>query len=311
MYMSIFKVPLSIFIHSMAKGDKNFNATHKTFGTFNVKKDLNYLGDDNKSHLLDIYTNPKERNGITLFYVHGGGYVHGEKNDHQVFCSWFVDKGFDVVAINYRLGEPDGSISIMEQVKDALSALIFIEENKNYYGIKTKNLFLVGDSAGGHICLMVDLLLHDKSVQDYYQLESIPNIKINGIALNSTMYDFENVRRQAKSMLFKAGVKWMLSSRYIDDGFININNPRYHFEHGFKPVPLFASTSYHDYFNSHTLKLARDCKEYGIDLDYLFEASTKKNIAHVYNHFHFEEEEGIRCNQRMVDFFIKNSKVDN
>ena len=311
MYMSIFKVPLSIFVHSMAKGDKNFNASHKTFGTYNIKKDLNYLSDGEKSHLLDIYTNPEKRNGILLFYVHGGGYVHGKKDDHQVFCSWFVEKGFDVVAINYRLGDTDGSISIMDQVKDTLAALNFVEENKHYYGIKTDNLFLVGDSAGGHICLMVDILLKEKSVQDYYKLDSIPNINVKGIALNSTMYDFFSVRKKAMGFLYKSGCRWMLSNNYKDDEFIKLNSPRYYFQNGFKPVPLFASTSYHDYFNSHTLKLARDCKEFGIELDYLFEASTNKSIGHVYNHFHFETEEGKRCNQRMVDFFIKNSKVDN
>ena len=310
MCMSIIKAPLGILVRAMRKGDEKFNNTHRTFGDFNVKKDLNYLSDGEQSHMLDIMTNPKKRNGITLFYVHGGGYVHGYKEHHKVFASWFVNEGFDVVSINYRLGEKDGSISIMDQVQDALAALKFVEENKHHYGITTKNLFLVGDSAGGHICLLLDLLFKIKEIREYYQIDSLPKVEIKGLGLNSPMYDFEYVRKQALEVLTKRSVKWMLSKRYTDDEFIKKNNPRYYFKNGFRPSPLFASTSYHDYFNSQTMRLKRDCDKFNIPLDYLFEASTNKKVAHVYNHFCFEMEEGKRCNDKMVGFFIKNSKVD-
>lgn len=307
--MSIFKLPLSLAIASMRRGDEKFNKSHKTFGNFNIKKDLNYLPDERRCHKLDIYTNPEKQNGITLLYVHGGAYVYGHKEDHQIFCSWYVNQGCTVVSINYQLGQKDGSVSVMDQVKDALSALSFIEENKNYYGIKTDNLFLVGDSAGGHVCLMVDILLRSKEAQDYYQFDKLPNVDIKGLALNSTMYDFSLVVKQSREMLFKKGCRWMLSTKYLDNEFIQKNNPRYYFKNEFKPRPLFASTSYNDYFNSQTLRLKRDADELGIEIDYLFESSPKKEIGHVYNHFHFEDEEGKRCNERMLDFFKKNSKV--
>lgn len=307
--MSILKLPLSIAIKSMAKGDAKFNLNHRTYGNFNVKKDLNYLSDDDQFHCLDIYTNPERSNGITLFYVHGGGYVYGLKEDHRVFISWFVNKGFNVVSINYRLGEKDGSISIADQVKDAYDALCFIEENKNEYGIKTDNLFLVGDSAGGHICLMLDILFKNKEVQDYYNFHKLPNIEIKGIALNSTMYDYIGVRALARKLLSKRGCRWMLSKQYLDTDFINKNNPRYYVRNGYKPSPIFASTAYHDYFNNQSVRLKHDADEYGFALTYLFEASPSKKIGHVYNHFNFENEEGKKCNESMVEFFLNNSKV--
>ena len=309
MYMSILKLPLSIAIKSMERGDVKFNKHHKTYGNFNIKKDLSYINDELRGHKLDIYTNPVKQNGITLFYVHGGGYVYGWKEAHRVFISWFVERGFSVVAINYRLGQKDGSISIMDQVKDALAALNFIEENKNYYGLKTDNLFLTGDSAGGHICLMLDILLRSKEAQDYYKIEQLPMVSIKGIALNSTMYDYRLVVRDAKNMLFKSGRKWMLTEKYLDSNFIEMNSPRHYFRNGFKPSPLFASTAYNDFFNSQTFRLKKDCDELNIPLEYIFEATTNKSIGHVYNHFCFENEEGKRCNNMMVDFFLNKSNV--
>lgn len=307
--MSIFKLPLTIGIASMRRGDDKYNKSHKTYGNFNIKKDLSYLPDERRSHKLDIYTNPEKQNGITLFFIHGGAYVYSYKETHRIFISWYVNQGFDVVSINYRLGQKDGSISIMDQVKDALDALMFIEENKTYYGITTDNLFLTGDSAGGHICLMLDVLLRSKEAQEYYQIKEVPNIEIKGVAVNSTMYDYAQVVKDAKKSLFKKGCKWMLSDRYLDEEFVKKNNPRYYYKNGYKMSPLFASTSYHDYFNSQTLKLKRDSDELGFPLDYLFESSPNKEIGHVYNHFCFENEEGKRCNERMLDFFYKNSKV--
>lgn len=309
--MSIFKIPLSIAVSAMFRGDTKFNKTHKTYGNFNIKKDLNYLGveEDDDSHKLDIYTNPEKRNGITLFYIHGGGYVYGNKETHKIFISWFTNQGFDVVSINYRLGQKDGTISIEEQVEDAFNALKFIEENKNHYGIKTDNLFLVGDSAGGHIALLLEILMNNKELQEHYQIRDLPNVKIKGVALNSTMYDFSLVVSQSRKMLTKRGCRWMLSKRYLDPEFVRINNPRYYYQNGYKTPNLFASTSYHDYFNSQTLRLERDSKEFNIPIDYLFESSTNKEIGHVYNHFCFENEEGKRCNNAMLEFFNKYSKV--
>ena len=308
--MSLLKLPLSIAVKNMANGDKKFNKSHKTYGNFNVKKNINYISDDRRAHRLDIYTNPEKNNGITLFYVHGGGYVYGHKEDHRIFCSWFTNQGLTVIAINYRLGKKDGSISIMDQVSDALAALDFSEENKHYYGIDTKNLFLTGDSAGGHICLMIDILFRSKEARDYYKIEKLPKVEIKGIALNSTMYDYNLVVRDAKNMLFKKGCKWMLSDKYLDKEFVNKNSPRIYYKNGLVPAPLFASTSYHDYFNSQTIRLSKDFKELNVPLDYLFESSTSKKIGHVYNHFCFEIEEGKRCNERMIEFFYKNSQVD-
>lgn len=295
----------------MRKGDINFRKVQKTFGNFNVKKDLSYIVDDDDFHKLDIYSPVQNSNGITLFYVHGGGYVYGDKMHQDVFASWFVNRGFTVIVVNYRLADKYGSISIMDQVKDAIEALKFVEREQKYYSLPMDGFFLMGDSAGGHICLLIDIIFKNKEAREYYGLEDadIPNISIDGIALNSSMYDYVDVMKLAKKLLSRRGRKWMFSEKYKDDEFIRFNDPRQYFKSGFKPSPLFASTSYNDYFNSQTSRLKRDCDKFGIQLDYLFEASPKKEIAHIYNHFHFDTEEGIYCNERMVEFFLKNSKV--
>lgn len=308
--MSFIKIPLSIVKRSMEKGDEKFNKNHRTFGNFNIKRDLNYIPDETRAHKLDIYTPVEKSNGITIFYVHGGAYVACYKELREVFASWFVNQGFTFVAINYRLGNKQGEIGIKDQVKDVVSALNFIEENKHYYKVPTDNLFLLGDSAGGHLCLMADIIFHNKEVQNYYGYKELPPIDIKGLAVNSTMYDFRLVVSDAKKKLTKKSCRWMLSNNYQNEEYIDKNNPRYYFKKGYKPSPLFANTSYNDYFNSQTFRLEKDCKELGIKIDYLFETSPRKEVGHVYNHFILDDGEGLKCNQMMVDFFIRNSHIN-
>lgn len=307
--MSFFKLPLSIAISSMQKGDDVFRSKQKTFGNFNVKKDLNYSDDNESYHKLDIYYPINNSNGVTLLHVHGGGYIYGDKSQQDVFASWFVNQGFTVVVPNYRLGQKDGSINIVDQVKDVAQVLRFIVKEHKYYSLPIKNFFLMGDSAGGHMCLLIDILYKNKELRDYYQIEEMPKLEIKGIALNSTMYDYVEVLNMGKKLLSKRGMKWMFSEKYKDEEFVKMNNPRYYFQNGFRPVPLFANTSFHDYFSNQSYRLNKDCSKFNIEIDYLYEASPNKAIGHVYNHFNFENEEGKRCNQAMVDFFLKNSKV--
>ena len=63
---------------------------------------------------------------------------------------------------------------------------------------------------------MLDILLHSKEAQEYYQIKDLPKVNLKGIALNSTMYDFNLVVKMSNEMLFKKGRKWMLSNRYTD-----------------------------------------------------------------------------------------------
>ena len=112
----LFKVPLSLLAKYVERQDKKFLKSHKTFGNFSVKKDLAYIDDGNKYHLLDILCPVLgKENGIVLFYIHGGAYIYGEKEASRVFCSYFTNHGFTVIAINYRLIDNKENIDIRSQ----------------------------------------------------------------------------------------------------------------------------------------------------------------------------------------------------
>jgi acetyl esterase/lipase len=68
-------------------------------------------GKDALKHRLDVYV-PENRQAKApvVLYCHGGSWRRGEKSKARIngaenVANWFVDQGFVVVAINYRLAK--------------------------------------------------------------------------------------------------------------------------------------------------------------------------------------------------------------
>lgn len=306
--MSIFKIPVPIAKKVMGHGETKFNNSHKTFGNYNVKANLSYVDDNERGHKLDIYTPTENNNGITLLYIHGGAYVHGWKETNSVFISWFVNQGFSVVSMNYRLAGGIDQITVKDQIQDVFSVLEFISNNYAYYGISREKLCIMGDSSGGHLSLMTDIIFHDEEAREYYEIKELPNVKISCVAVNSTMYDYEKVVEMGRDLLSKRGCKELFSKNYLDKNYVRINSPRYYFKKQLKLEPLFGSTSNHDFFEYQSFLFNKDCQKLGYSLVYIYENTPDKNIGHIYNHFDLDGEAGLRCNNAMVEFFKKNIK---
>lgn len=303
------KIPLFIFKKAMANGDRDFAKSHKSFGNFSIMKDLPYIDDGNIFHKLDILKPVLgKENGITLFYIHGGGYIHGTKEDSQIFNSWFVDKGFTVISINYRLMNDD-DVDFKEQMKDIVCALNYVYENRHNFEIDFSYLCFMGDSAGGHMALMLDLLMHYKEISDYYGFSVNKEINVKCIALNSTMYDYASLIPFGLKYVTKRNLKKVLSKYCFDKEYVKKNSPREYIKSGYKISPLLNTTSYHDMFNFQSLKLKKDAEKLNLNVQTFIETSSKKQIGHVYNHFLFVDE-GEKCNQTMVDFFKHNCFIE-
>ena len=302
------KVPKSFFVRSMAKGDTKFLKSHRTFGNINIRADVSYKSDEIQGHKLDIIYPAEYSNGITILLIHGGGYIYGWKEASHVFASYFVSKGFTVVVMNYRLADHKQGITFKEQIHDIFWCLNFLRKYRTYYKLDTDHLCLMGDSAGGHLAIMTDIIYNDKEAQDFFGIKNLPDVKIKCVCTNSPMYDYPAMLEMAKKICSKKLVKDLFSSDYKNEYYIEHCSSRYYFKKKIKLEPIFANTSLHDFFNSQTYTLKRDCDELKCyDLDYFCEMSPDKKIGHVYNHFIFDKE-GKYCNDRMIEFMLKNVK---
>src|SRR6186713_2554352 len=68
-----------------------------------VKQDIPYAEPTDPRQKVDIYAPEGARNLPVVFWIHGGGWVTGDRTNVQVKPQAFVDKGFIFVSTGYRL----------------------------------------------------------------------------------------------------------------------------------------------------------------------------------------------------------------
>jgi acetyl esterase/lipase len=86
----------------------------------------------------------------TFVWIHGGGFVAGDKADELPYFAAFLQRGWVVVSVNYRQGAGVGA----DTMKDVVCAMRWLRTNAARYGIDTARVVVGGGSAGGALALV-------------------------------------------------------------------------------------------------------------------------------------------------------------
>jgi acetyl esterase len=110
-----------------------------------------------------IYTPLKRRQSDRLapclIYFHGGGWVIGDLDSHDVVCRKLADEGeLIVIAVDYRLAPEHKFPAAFD---DALTATKWIAAHAVELGIDASHLVVGGDSAGGNLAAVVAIAARD------------------------------------------------------------------------------------------------------------------------------------------------------
>ena len=129
-------------------------ATHAS-NEYAVAANVTYLTASGYESKLDVYrrrdiTTPQP----TLIFYHGGGWIGGTKEASLMSIMPWLEMGWNVVNVEYRMARvalaPAG-------VEDALCALRFVVNNAKNYNIDASKIVVSGESAGGHLALIAGM----------------------------------------------------------------------------------------------------------------------------------------------------------
>ena len=112
--------------------------------------------DQHKMTVLDFWRAEGEGPRPLLVYIHGGGWIGGDKKSHRVNIQSYLDSGVSYAAINYRL---TGQAPLPAPVHDAARAIQFLRHKAKQWNIRKDRIVLTGGSAGA--CTSMWLLCHD------------------------------------------------------------------------------------------------------------------------------------------------------
>lgn len=126
-----------------------------TQNRYQISPNITYLVENNYEDKLDVYRR-RDIDGPqpTLIYIHGGGWTGGTKEGAFMSAMPWLEMGWNVVNVEYRLARVSHAPAAVE---DCLCALRWIAAHAAEYHIDTSKLVVTGDSAGGHLALMTGM----------------------------------------------------------------------------------------------------------------------------------------------------------
>ncbi len=93
-----------------------------------------------------------------IYYVHGGGYVSGSCNDHRSLVSKIaLNAGITTLLFEYGLAPENPFPAALDDSLNIYNAVL----EKGY---QSRDIVVMGESAGGGLCLALLLMLRDKNI---------------------------------------------------------------------------------------------------------------------------------------------------
>ena len=186
---------------------------------YRIVPNITYLTANNYEAKLDLYlprnlTEPSP----TLVYIHGGGWVQGSKEVSTLRLLPYLEMGWSVVNVEYRLAHTSLAPAAVE---DCLCALRWIIRNAEEYNLDPDRIVVSGNSAGGHLSLTTGMLpasagldrqcpgdeeLKVAAIVNWYGITDVgdllegPNIRRWAVAWMGSMDDRQEIARRVSPL---------------------------------------------------------------------------------------------------------------
>ena len=117
------------------------------------KQTYTYKTVDGEAILADVYTSQPLVPRPVVIWIHGGCLMYGDRNQLKEYSlERYLQAGFTVVSIDYRLAPETKLEAIIEDLQDAYAWVL--NEGPKLFALDGERVAVVGHSAGGYLTLM-------------------------------------------------------------------------------------------------------------------------------------------------------------
>lgn len=117
-----------------------------------VRRGVPYVEGGSGRQKLDVYFSEMQGPRPVLVFLHGGGWVAGDRFWYRFVGKRFAQAGFVAVLPSYRLAPKNRHPA---QIDDAAAAVAWTFRHASEFGGDARRLFVAGHSAGGHLASLL------------------------------------------------------------------------------------------------------------------------------------------------------------
>lgn len=287
----------------LATSNTNSKHTNESEGITRVT-DVAYADGGRRSSTLDIYYPSAATEPLpVILWVHGGGWVMGDKKDIGDYAVQLSKRGHVVVSMNYALA-PNTTYPV--PVMQTNQALTYIRDHVSQYQGDPNNLFLAGNSAGAQIASQTAALLTNPNLAK--QMNITPAVepeKIRGTLLFCGPYNLRTV--ESTGFPFMRTFLWSYtgSKAYEEDPRLDEMSTVLQATAAFPPS--FITSGNDDPLTVQSIELAEVLEHQGVTTETLFFQSSSEKLGHDYQ-FNLRSEAAGQALQASVQFIQAHQK---
>jgi len=261
--------------------------------------DINYVKDGDPHHCFDLLKadSPNRLNRL-IVDLHGGAYIYGTRKNNHAFASFFRSLGYDVCLGDYDLVA--GDVTVENQIHDCTLLIKYLREHVRELGIEADDVFLSGDSSGGHLALLLAEAFSDPFLAAQLKIE-LHGLSIKAVLVNCPVYDFAEVT--GKSLCTAGAARYVFGPHFSEEPWFRKFSPRTYLKQ--LKVPLFFSSSRHDPLLREAKKLECDLQKSSLPYEFVYIRERGPKTGHIHNVSFPDTTEARRVNLAMATFMDK------
>jgi acetyl esterase/lipase len=138
-----------------AQGEDTTSSLLRIADRYWMQPDVVYGSANNTPLKLDVwYPRDDNKPAPTVVFIHGGGWIFGSKEGAVYQLLPYLERGWRVVNVEYRMA---GNSLAPGAVEDTRCALRWVFRNARQWNFDTTKIVLTGQSAGGHLSLITGM----------------------------------------------------------------------------------------------------------------------------------------------------------
>ena len=207
-----------------------------------------------------------------LVFVHGGGFLRGDKEMAAYYGPSLAAEGYAVISINYLL-VPDGTLD--DQTKQVVDLFNDLPNIVRQYNLDIDNIFVAGTSAGGYLAARVTTAFYNAEYANQLGLVFSREMDIQGLILFSAPYEISAIQNIHAGGLLKNlalyEVGWAITGDRTWRSNSDLSAQYNLYDYIVKDMPsIFVSDGNHNSFTDQAKRYVHAAKEAGVHVIALF-----------------------------------------